>query len=157
MPLSPTAAPVLVPMCRITCEVEALVSLGDAPLGERRFVPLGAGTVEGPAFSGTVLPGGVDWQWRRGDGALDIHARYVLRAHDGGLVEVDSRGLRHGPPEVMDRLARGEPVDPRDYYFRTALRFTTGAPAWQHLNTVLAVAVAQREARRVVLDVYRVG
>lgn len=144
-------------MCRITCEVEALVTLGNAPLGERRFVPLGAGTVEGPEFSGTVLPGGVDWQWRRADGALDIRAQYVLRAPDGGLVEVLSSGLRHGPPEVMDRLARGEPVDPRTYYFRTALRFTTGAAAWQHLNTVLAVAVAQREAHRVLLDVYRVA
>lgn len=157
MPQPLPAAPVLLPMCRIDCEVAELVSLGPAPLGERRFVPLGGGTVDGPEFRGTVVPGGVDWQWRRADGALDIHARYVLRAHDGALVEVDSRGLRHGPPEVMDRLARGEPVEPGAYYFRTALRFTTGAPAWQHLNGVLAVAVAQRQARRVLLDVYRVG
>jgi hypothetical protein len=81
----------------------------------------------------------------------------VLRAHDGGLVEVHSTGLRHGSPEVMARLARGEAVDPADYYFRTSLRFTTGAAAWMHLNTTLALAVATREARRVVLDVYRVG
>lgn len=157
MPLPLSTAPVLVPMCRITCEVGALVSLGDAPLGERRFVPLGGGTVEGPEFSGTVLPGGVDWQWRRADGALDIRAQYVLRADDGALVEVHSSGLRHGPPEVMDRLARGEPVAPHEYHFRTALRFTTGASAWQHLNTTLAVSVARREARQVLLEVYRLG
>ena len=42
---------------------------------------------------------------------------------------------------------------PRDaYFFRTLMRFTTGAPAWQHLNKVMAIAVGQREARTVLLD-----
>ena len=39
--------PVLVPMARIVCEVGELVTLGDATYGERRYVPLGAGTVQG--------------------------------------------------------------------------------------------------------------
>ena len=57
-----------------------------------------------------------------------------------------SEGLRHGPVEVMAQLARGQAV-PRDaYYFRTAVRFTTGAPQWAHLNKLLAIAVGQREA-----------
>jgi hypothetical protein len=74
---------------------------------------------------------------------------------DGALVEVRSDGLRHGPAEVMARLAQGEAV-PRDaYFFRTLMRFTTGAPAWQHLNKVMAIAVGQREVRAVLLDVYR--
>jgi hypothetical protein len=154
-PLPPP--PALHPMCRISCEVEELVSLGPAPMGQRRCVPLGGGTVQGPEFNGSVVPGGVDWQWLRADGALDISAHYVLRADDGGLVEVHSTGLRHGRPEVMARLARGEPVAASEYFFRTTLRFTTGAPAWMHLNTTLALAVATREPRRVVLDVYRVG
>jgi hypothetical protein len=37
------------------------------------------------------------------------------------------------------------------------MRFTTGAPAWDHLNRTMALASGQREAGRVVLDVYRVG
>ena len=37
------------------------------------------------------------------------------------------RGIRHGPPDVIDRLNRGEPVDPATYYFRTALAFETAA------------------------------
>ena len=41
-----------------------------------------------------------------------------------------SQGLRHGPPEVMARLARGEAIPASDYFFRTLVRFTTGAPAW---------------------------
>jgi hypothetical protein len=53
--------------------------------------------------------------------------------------------LRHGPPEVLARLAAGEPVDPGLYYFRTVLRFETGSPALDWLNRVIAVA---RGARR---------
>jgi hypothetical protein len=55
----------------------------------------------------------------------------------------------------MARLAAGEAVAPGEYFFRTVMRFQTGHPAWLHLNKVIAIAVGQREARRVILDVYR--
>ncbi|MBL8351060.1 MAG: DUF3237 domain-containing protein [Burkholderiaceae bacterium] len=149
--------PALLPMTQVHCQVGALVSLGPGPLGERRYVPLGSGTVRGPELNGTLVEGGVDWQINRADGVLEIAAHYVIRADDGALIEVRSVGLRHGPPAVMAQLARGEAV-PRDaYYFRTAVRFTTGAPQWQHLNKLLAIAVGQREASVVKLDFYRVG
>lgn len=149
--------PALLPMTRVVCEVAALETLGPAPQGERRFVPLGGGTVEGPELNGRLVEGGVDWQWQRSDGVLEIAAHYVIRADDGGLIEVRSDGLRHGPAEVMQRLARGEEVDPGEYFFRTLVRFTTGAPAWLHLNRVMALAVGRREARRVILDFYRIA
>jgi hypothetical protein len=152
-----TPPPALVPFTQIRCEVGALVSLGQATHGERRYVPLLGGTARGPELNGRIVEGGVDWQIQRVDGALDIAAHYVIRTDDGALVEVKSDGLRHGPAEVMQRLARGEAV-PRDaYFFRTLIRFTTGAPAWAHLNKVMAIAVGQREARTVLLDVYRLG
>ncbi len=155
-PSAPPPAPALLPMTRVVCEVAALETLGPAPQGERRFVPLGGGTVEGPELNGRLVEGGVDWQWQRSDGVLEIAAHYVIRADDGGLIEVRSDGLRHGPAEVMQRLARGEEVDPGEYFFRTLVRFTTGAPAWLHLNRVMALAVGRREARRVILDFYRI-
>ena len=149
-------APTLVPMCQVRCEVGALVTLGQATHGERRYVPLGGGTVHGPELNGNLVEGGVDWQIARADGALEIAAHYVIRTDDGALVEIQSDGLRHGPPEVMARLAKGEAV-PRDaYFFRTLVRFTTGAPAWAHLNKVMAIAVGQREASAVLLDFYRI-
>ncbi|MDE1949905.1 MAG: DUF3237 domain-containing protein [Burkholderiales bacterium] len=149
------APPALVPMTQVRCEVGALVTLGPAKHGERRYVPLGGGTVRGPELNGTLVEGGVDWQIQRSDGVLEIAAHYVIRSEDGALIEVQSDGLRHGPPEVMQRLARGESPGRDEYFFRTLMRFTTGAPQWLHLNKVLAIAVGQREARSVLLDVYR--
>jgi hypothetical protein len=63
-------------------------------------------TFEGPRFSGTVLPGGADWQSVRvTDGVARIDARYTLRHGDGTLVTMVDRGVRRGPLEVM--AARG--------------------------------------------------
>jgi hypothetical protein len=112
--------------------------------------------VVGPELRGTIVDGGVDWQVARSDGVLDIAAHYVIRTADGALIEVQSDGMRHGRPEVMARLARGEAVARDEYFFRTVMRFQTGAAAWLHLNKVLALAVGQREAAAVLLDVYRI-
>jgi hypothetical protein len=150
-------APPLAYMCEVRCDVGELASLGPAPLGERRVVPLLGGTVTGPELNGRILEGGTDWQWNRSDGALEIAAHYVIVTTDGAMIEVHSNGLRHGPSEVLARLARGEAVPPQEYFFRTALRFTTGAAAWAHLNKTMGVAVGRRETRRVVLDFWRLG
>jgi len=156
LPSLPTA-PALLPMTRLRIGVAPLVSLGPAPSGERRFVPLGSGSAEGPELSGRVLEGGIDWQTLRSDGVLEIAAHYVVRTADGALVEITSQGLRHGPDEVMARLARGEAVPREAYFFRTLMRFQTGAPRWLHLNRVLALAAGERAADEVRLDVYRIG
>jgi len=155
-PLPPP--PALLPMTRVHCQVHALVNLGEGPLGERRYVPLGGGLVQGPELNGRVVEGGVDWQLRRADGVLEIAAHYVIRADDdGALIEVRSEGMRHGSPEVMAALARGEALPREAYFFRTLMRFQTGAPAWLHLNRVMAIASGERRASEVVLDVYRLS
>ena len=148
--------PALLPMTQVRCEVRTMVTLGMAKYGERRYIPLGGGMVRGPELNGTLVEGGVDWQVNRADGVLDIAAHYVIRTDDGALIEVQSDGMRHGPPEVMARLARGEAVQRDEYFFRTVVRFTTGAPQWLHLNKVLALAVGQRDANQVLLDFYRI-
>jgi Protein of unknown function (DUF3237) len=154
--ISLPAPPPLMPMAQVRCEVGPVVNLGMAKHGERRYVALLGGTVRGPELNGSIVPGGVDWQVNRADGALDIAAHYVIRTEDGALIEVQSDGLRHGPPDVLARLARGDVVARDEYFFRTVVRFTTGAPAWLHLNKVLALAVGQREASAVLLDLYRI-
>ena len=138
----------------LSAEVGELISLGQCPLGERRMVPIDGGQFEGPAVRGIVI-GGADWQILRSDGALELDARYAIRDEHGAVVQVLSQGYRHGPPEVMARLARGEDVDPASYFFRTTMRFETGASELAWLNRTIAVATAERRARRVDIRAFR--
>jgi len=139
---------------RLTAEVGDIVTMGAAPLGERRVVQIIGGHFEGPQVRGEVL-GGADWQIVRGDGTIELDARYAIKEARGGIVQVISQGLRHGPPEVLARLARGEDVPADQYFFRTVMRFETGASELAFLNKTIAVASAERKARRVELQAWR--
>lgn len=144
------------PIFSIRAELETIINLGHTPYGERRMIGIIGGSVNGPKLKGRILPGGADWQIIRSDGAADIKARYAIETETGALIMVTSEGLRHGPPAVMERLMRGDNVDPRHYYFRTVMRFETAAPAVDWLNRILAIAKGQRKPQAVRLDVYEV-
>ena len=143
-------------LMRLAVDVGEITSMGEGPLGERRIIGIVGGTFEGPDLRGAVLAGGADWQIVRRDGVLDLDARYALKEERGGVVRVTSQGYRHGSPEVLAALARGEEVDPAKYFFRTVMRFETGAPGLEWLNKTIALAGAQRKARQVLLEAYRV-
>jgi Protein of unknown function (DUF3237) len=144
------------PIFTVEAELEPMLNLGPTPYGERRIIGIAGGTVKGPKLQGRILPGGADWQIIRGDGAADIQARYTIEAESGAHILVDSVGLRHGPPDVLERLARGDKVDPALYYFRTVMRFETGDATLGWLNRILALARGERQAHSVRLDVYEV-
>jgi len=143
-------------LCRATVEIAAPLVVGDTPGGLRRIIPITGGRVEGARLAGEVLPGGADWQIVRRDGTAVLEARYTIRTGDGALVYVRNVGLRAGPPEVLARLAGGEPVDPAAYYFRTTPRFETAAAAYHWLNDLVAVGPAVRRPDAVILDFYAV-
>lgn len=121
----------------------------------RRFIPISGGRISG-AWTGHVVPGGADWQTIWPDGRLDLEARYAIELDGHGFVEVLSQGVRHGPPEILAALGRGEAVDPSLYYFRTAMRFRTAAPGLMRLNAVLGVASGVRDRSVVRLTVCEV-
>jgi hypothetical protein len=120
--------------------------LGAVPHGTRVIAPIAGGTFEGPQLRGKVLPGGGDWTLLRPDGVLELDLRITLETDDGALIYMTSFGLRHGPPEVLTALARGEPVDPSKYYFRTGIRFETSATQYAFLNRSIAVSSGDRRA-----------
>lgn len=130
------------------------LELGRTPWGRRRVIPIAGGVFEGPLLSGTVLSGGADWQVIHDDGSAAIDTRYTLETNDGALISVATRGVRHGPPEVLERLASGDTVDPSEYYFRVAIQYETSAPAHVWLNRVVAVASAVRLADEVIYDAF---
>ena len=144
------------PIFQIHAELAAITNLGRTTDRERRIIDILGGTGTGTKLNGRILPGGADWQIIRNDGAADIQARYTIESEAGARILVSSDGLRHGPPAVMERLARGDNVDPALYYFRTVMRFETADPSVDWLNRILALARGQREARAVRLDVYEV-
>jgi hypothetical protein len=144
------------PIFRIHCEVANLLDLGPAPFGHRRVVNLLGGTVTGAKLQGRVLPGGADWQIMAANGCIDLHARYTLESDAGALIQVESKGMRCAPPDILERLGRGENVDPSLYYFRTVMRFETAHPTTDWMNRILALARGAREKNAVKLDVYEV-
>ena len=137
-------------------DVASPLHLGHSPHGERRIINIMGGTFSGSRLRGRVLSGGADWQIIRHDGITEVEARYTLETHDGALIYVRNWGLRHGSKEVMERLAAGAHVDPKEYYFRTTPVFETGAPGYQWLNGMITVAAGERRAEEVIITVYEV-
>ena len=91
------------------------------------MIPIAGGEVLGPRIRGKVLPGGADFQLMRVDGVTDLQARYVIEIEERQLIYVENSGVRYGPPELMEKLRRGETVDSALIYFRTTPRFETAA------------------------------
>lgn len=135
-------------------EVAAPQELGETGAGRRRFIPITGGTVSGPMLSGEVLPGGGDWQTIMPGGLTQLDARYFLKAADGTLIEVANTGVRVAAPDVIERLARGEDVDPSAYYFRTTPTFAVraGPHDWMRRSTFVARGI--RKPDHVLVDFY---
>lgn len=130
--------------------------LGTSPLGRRRIIPITGGTFEGERLTGRILPGGADWQVIRPDGVADLDARYTIETHDGALIYVRNKGYRHGPEDVIRRLAAGEAVDPKLYYMRTTPWFETGDARYAWLNRIVCVGTGARLAAAVQLEFFEV-
>jgi len=130
--------------------------LGKTPLGDRRIVPVTGGTFEGPKLKGSVEPGGSDWILLRPDGALQLDVRLTLRTEDGALIGMSYRGYRHGPAAVIERLNRGEAVDPSEYYFRIAPFFETSSPRYDWLNRVIGLGLGHRPPEGPIYRVFEV-
>lgn len=153
---SPPAPPALTHVFRAEVTVGQPVELGLRDGVKRRVIPITGGRLEGARVRGEVLPGGADWQGIREDGTAEVDARYAIKTDDGVSITISNAGLRHGPPEVMKRLAAGERVDPNLYYFRTTPTFDVAAGRYGWLRDSVFVCTGAREPSVVVLDCYAV-
>jgi muconolactone delta-isomerase len=151
-------APQLSLVYRLEAELGQPLELGETAQGRRRIVPLIGGTFSGPDISGTQLPGGsADWQIIQSDGTTRADLRYTLRTEHGALLYVQAAGVRHGTPDVLGRLARGEEVDPSEYTFRTATRIETASGDLDWLNKGVFVSVGGRQPSGVAYETYLVA
>jgi hypothetical protein len=151
-----TPEPALRHLCNLFVELGQPLELGDAPKGRRRIIPIIGGRVEGERLSGSILALGADWQTVFDDGTAELDTRYGMRTVDGALIDIRNFGYRHGPPEVLAALARGEVVDPSLYSMRTHPRFETGDPRYAWLNRLVAVGSGAREPAAVRVSVFEV-
>ena len=146
----------LEPLMHMKVTLEPARELGDTPLGRRRIIGITGGEFAGPRLAGRILPGGADWQLVRSDGVAFLDARYTLETDDGAQIYVNNRGYRHGPKDVIERIARGEDVDPALYYMRSTPWFETSAPRYAWLNRAVCVATGARRPASVELDFYEI-
>ena len=134
------------------------LDLGDTARGHRRIMPLTGGTFSGPELNGRLLPGAsADWQIVLPDGTALGDIRYTLQTDGGALLYVQSQGVRHGRPEVLERLARGEDVDASEYMFRTSTRIETAARELDWLNRGVFIGVGGRQPGGVIYETYLVA
>ena len=155
---APLPDPSLKRVYRLEATLGDPLDLGDVAQGHRRIVPLTGGTFTGPELIGTLLPGvSADWQIVLPDGTALGDIRYTLRTDAGALLYVQSCGVRHGSPEVLARLGRGDDVDASEYTFRTSTQIETAAADLDWLNKGVFIGVAGRQAERVIYETYLVG
>ncbi len=141
-------------IARVHVELGDVLSVGPTAGGVRRVVPIVGGRVDGDRLHGEILPGGADWQLVHDDGSTTIDTRYTARTDDGAVVYLATSGVRHGPDAVIRRVAAGETVDPREYYFRLGVRIESGDERYAWLSRTVFVATAARLADAVVYDLY---
>jgi Protein of unknown function (DUF3237) len=140
----------------ITARIGDVVSAGDIGHGIRRIIPIVGGEVRGEKVNGKVCPFGADFQVIRPNELIELEAKYAFETDDGAIVYVENKGIRFGPVELLQKLKRGEPVDPKLIYCRTTPKFETGHDNYRWLMEHIFVGSAARHADRVVIDVHMV-
>lgn len=129
--------------------------------GMRRVVPVTGGMLEGPGMGGAPLKGkilpGADYQIIRPDGLTEIDAHYVVQLESGDLIYVTNRGMRHGPPELLAKLAAGEKIDQTKIYFHTIIAVETAAKSLDWMNKSIFVSTGERLPSEAVIHVYRLN
>jgi hypothetical protein len=145
---------ILKPLLNLSAFVDGVIDLGAGPAGHRRIVRILGGSFEGERLRGTIREVGADWQTVRADGTVELDVRCLLETSTGDLIHLRGAGLRHGPPEVIARMSKGEDVDPSSYYFREVMRFETSSPKFDWMTRILALATGARTKEQVKLEVF---
>ncbi len=144
-------------VCTLHVTLDPIREMGTGRAGARRIIPIVGGTVTGPRINGRILNLGADWQTLFADGLAELDTRYAMETDDGATIEIVNYGYRHGPKEVLEAVARGEPVDPASYYMRTHARLETGDDRYAWVNRTLFVGVGARNQSSVQVELYAIN
>ena len=126
-------------------QVPPLLVVGQTPNALRRIGVIQGGSFEGERLSGEVVSGN-DWQSVRIDSCIKLDVRLILKTTDGALIVMTYQCLRAGPPEIIEKLDKGESVDPTTYYFRMNPMFETASKKYDWMNRIITVGAGHRLA-----------
>ena len=142
--------------CDLTVELSPIIEMGEGRGGKRRIIPIIGGRARGPGLTGKILNIGADWQTIYRDGMAELDARYAVESDDGAIIGIRNFGYRHGPEEVIARLAAGEDVEPGAYYMRTQARLETGDKRYERVNRMLFAGTGARRKSAVEISLYAI-
>ena len=143
------------PLFLLREQVPPLLVVGQTPNAFRRVGIVQGGSFEGERLSGEVVSGN-DWQSVRTDSCIKLDVRLVLRTNDGALIVMTYQCLRAGPPTLIEKLDRGEEVDPATHYFRMSPMFETSAPKYDWMNRIIAIGTGYRRANGPIYSIFEV-
>jgi hypothetical protein len=141
----------------LSVQVAKPQEVGQTAHGLRRLIPIVGGSATGVDWHARVLPGGADFQLVVNDHLAELDARYCLETDGGDLIYVKNTALRTGPPELIARLVRGEPVDPALIYFRCCPSFETSSKALHWITERMFVGTGARYPDQVVMRFFELG
>jgi hypothetical protein len=72
------------------------------------------------------------------------------------LIVMTYQAFRTGPLGVLEKLDKGEAVDPGTYYFRMIPIFETSAARYDWLNRIVAVGIGHRRADGPIYSLFEV-
>ena len=143
-------------ICDITADLEEPIDVGSTPHGVRMIYNIKGGTVEGPKVSGKILPTGADWLIIRPDMAAELDVRATMQTDDNEIVYTYYRGIINADLEIIDKIQKGEDVDPSEYYFRTTPVFETSSEKYGWINRIVSVGVGKLAKNKVIYKVYMI-
>src|SRR3981081_1986748 len=140
----------------LAIKVGTPIVAGDLGYGTRRIIPILGGEVRGEGIKGTILPCGADFQTIRPNGFTELEAKYAFEMDDGAIVYIENAGIPFCQTRLLDRIAKGETVDPALIYFRSVPKFETGSEKYRWLMENLFIGVGARHPDHVDIEVHQV-
>ncbi len=81
-------------------KLDQVCQVGKTPYGQRTVFVLQGGTVSGEKITGSVMPGGLDFQLSFSNGGMEIEEIFVLRTADGKYIYLRIPGTAADPSDV---------------------------------------------------------
>jgi hypothetical protein len=74
---------------------------------------------------------------------LTVASMHPMSNYCGEPIFVSYRGIADVSSKVIQRISKGEAVDPSEYYFRITPVFETGSQKYSWLNRLITVGVGR--------------